>query len=127
MDKVLQKVIELKVPSLILIAILFYFGADLIKASNDFSSISGYVGIALIFLGVYILSQSFNGYKKREEVSELIDQQSKVIKTLSESHFRSSETSAIREKTFQDSINKDTVGDKEKSYSVESSGHTDVG
>ena len=86
--------------SLAIIALLLYFGVDLVKNTDGVTL----EGSGLIFVGITLSVISFADWRKKEAYEHLIKQQSGVIKDLSSQINEAKKTDATIQKYARGSI-----------------------
>ena len=126
MDKFLQIVTGLKIPTLALVGIFFYTGYELLKGA-DFISPSGISGAILLCVGVILSLILFIDYRYKEQSEHIITQQSKAIDNLGRALKNTSDTHTKIEKSTQAEIGngKGKIGGEGgQQYSIEESPET---
>ncbi len=126
MDKFLEIVNTLKIPTLTLIGIFFYTGYSLIKDSI-FISASGISGGILLCAGFILALIIFIDYRYKEQSEHIIKQQGKAIDNLGRALKNTSDTHTKIEKNTQSDLTngKGKIGKEGgKQYSLESEHET---
>jgi len=122
MDKILEIINTLKIPTLALVGIVFYTGVSLIKDESELVSLSGVSGAVLLILGFILSMILFIDYRYKEQSEHIIKQQSKAIDNLSKALKNTSDTHSKIEKHTQSQFpsGEDKIGRKGgKQYSIE--------
>jgi len=121
MEKFFNLFANSKIPTLLVIALFFYFGGSLIK-TPIFLSPEGIAGSILLCVGVVLGSISFGDYRYKEQNEHVITQQAKAIDNLGRALKSTSETHSKFEKNTQETLGsgtRDTIGrEGEKQYTM---------
>lgn len=128
MDKILEVISALKIPTLALIGIIFYTGYSLIIGST-FISPAGISGAILLCAGFVLSLIIFVDYRYKEQSEHIIKQQEKAIDNLSKALKNTSETHSKIEKSTRDTLSNpgEKIGKKGKrEYSVQGSEETSI-
>jgi hypothetical protein len=126
MEKFLEVINTLKIPTLTLIGIIFYTGYELIKGSV-FISMPGISGAIFLCVGIILGIIIFIDYRYKEQSEHIIRQQGKAIDNLSKALKNTSDThSKIEKNTQAELTNHEGKIGKEggNQYSLEKSSET---
>ena len=128
MEKFLNAITTLKIPTLTLVGIFFITGYELLKGS-DFISSSGIGGAILLCIGVVLSLILFIDYRYKEQSEHIITQQSKAIDNLGRALKNTSDTHSKIEKSTQAEIQSQSMKGKigregGLQYSIEESSET---
>lgn len=112
MDKFIKAVIELKLPTILLVVCLLWFGKDLILNSREqsFGSPGILIGGILIWIATIIVAMVIPGFKDKEKMEFIFDKQLKSIKSLGDTLEKLNKTNMLREKQNQDSLESKEFG-----------------
>ena len=83
--KFLNELSKTKIPSLILLTVLFYFGAGLIK-DEDTITVSVVAGGVILIVALVLAVFSFADYRHREEVDDVIRHLKTALEHVSGTH-----------------------------------------
>ncbi len=127
MDKFLEIITTLKIPTLALIGMIFYTGYSLIS-NSVFISPSGIGGAVLLCVGIILSLIIFVDYRYKEQSEHIIKQQGRAIDNLSKALKSTSETHSKFEKNAQETLNSPEatkIGKKSRrEYSIEGADQT---
>ena len=72
MGQIADFLIKIKFPTITIVALLLYFGQDLLRTASTFVSPDGIAGAALIFLGMLLSIVAFLDYRYKEQNESVI-------------------------------------------------------
>jgi len=110
LKEILECIKTLKLPSLLLIVVFFWFGGDMLKSTLIANSQAGIGGFGLLVAGAVLGIIIFVDYRYKEHSEHIMDQTDRAVDTLSRSLKITSETHSKLERFNQSTIIDD--GDK---------------
>lgn len=116
-EQIIAGLVKTKTPSILLIFILFHFGAQLISSNQDLNTTPGVVGVVLIALAILLLLISFIDIRFKEHVDHTMKTQESTINNLSKALKITSKTHTRFEKNTQKDLG--VIGARDKQYMVE--------
>jgi hypothetical protein len=119
-EKVIELITTLKIPTLAFLGIIFLTAFFLIKDS-DLYSLSGMAGALLLCVGCVLGIIFFIDYRYKEQSEHMIEQQGKVITNLSKTLKNTSDTHIKFEKQTQATI---SSAGKTGKYYIENNSET---
>ncbi len=123
----LNKIIEIlkysKLPTILLILVLFYFSHSFIKGESDFYSPSVVIGGIIGVIAILFVIFSYADYRAREKIDHIISKYETALNNISTTHSRYE-----REKRSTLEKRKDTIGSDRKGggYSIEDSNYEET-
>lgn len=128
MDKYLESVAALKIPSLIALGLFFWTGKELLINSQAASS-QYYLGFAILIVGAIYGSIMFIEYRYREQVDHTIRSQTQTIDNLTKALSSVRRTHDMGEKNKRETmtgLGTNGQGERESTYTIKDGGDTAV-
>lgn len=118
MKEFFTKLVELKIPTILILALFFITGSYLVVSSTNSQSIF-FTGIGILIVGVILALISFSDHRQNEQFANLIKHYETALKNISETHTRI-------EKNAQDvySDKPTTIGTESDQYKLEKQQNT---
>lgn len=123
----IEALIKLKIPTLVLIGVIFWFGSDLIaKPTTTFISPSCIAGSILLVFGVFMAILAFVDYRYKEQTDGAIEQMGNALLALGKATRNYASTNSAVNKALQDTLKggAETIGKERRKYRLESPGET---
>lgn len=129
MDNFFQNLGKSKIPTLTLLGIMYYFGADMLRGSVQFVSPTGIAGSAVLLVAGVLTLISFLDYRHREQTDNAISQLDNAITSLGKAVTSAGKTTLLAEKSTQETLRagsgQTTIG-KRRQYTVTDEAETET-
>ena len=131
MEAFFSNLIKAKIPTLLLLGIMYYSGITLINKTNNILSIQGVSGGIILCCAGILSIIAFLDYRHKEATDSAISQMDKALTSVSKALTTSANTNAMSEKTRQDTLKSqnesNTIGSsKKRQYSIEENKETSI-
>lgn len=122
MNTIIAALVRLKIPTLVLIGVVFWFGSDLVRNATSLTTPGCIAGSVLLVFGVFMAIFAFVDYRYKEQTDGVIEQMGTALNALG----KTTKGFASTNKALQDSIKggAETIGKDRRRYRVESPGET---
>lgn len=129
MENFISSLVKAKIPTLILLGIMYYTGIHLISGITEIKSIQGIAGSIIICCSGILSIIAFLDYRHKESTDNAISQMDKAVTSLSKALTASANTNATSEKTRQETLKSSNTSNMigkegKRQYSIEENKET---